>query len=50
MLGRGERPQGPSSVADLNDVVLQDSAGADVRLGLLWEARPAVLVFLRHYG
>ena len=50
MLGRGQRPEGPSSVADIADVVLQDSSGADVRLGSLWETRPAVLVFLRHYG
>jgi hypothetical protein len=34
----------------LGDVVLQDVAGHDVRLGSLWEERPAVLVFLRHYG
>jgi hypothetical protein len=50
MLGRGNRPAGPSSVAELGDVVLADSSGADVRLGSLWETRPAVLVFLRHYG
>jgi hypothetical protein len=34
----------------LADVVLQDASGHDVRLGSLWEERPAVLVFLRHYG
>ena len=50
MLGRGKRPEGPATVAELADVVLQDSAGGDVRLGSLWETRPAVLVFLRHYG
>jgi hypothetical protein len=48
--GRGKRPQAPADVAELAGVVLQDSTGLDVRLGSLWEKRPAVLVFLRHYG
>jgi hypothetical protein len=34
----------------LADVVLLDSSGEDVLVGSLWEERPAVLVFLRHYG
>jgi hypothetical protein len=50
MLGNGKRPQAPSNADGLADLVLQDSAGADVRLGDLWTDRPAVLVFLRHYG
>jgi hypothetical protein len=50
MLGRGKRPLAPERADDLEDVVLQDSSGVDVRLGALWEARPAVVVFLRHYG
>ena len=50
MLGRGQRPQAPHTADALADVVLQDSDGEDVRLGDLWEERPGVLVFLRHYG
>ncbi len=36
--------------AALAPIVLPDSDGRPVRLGSLWEARPAVVVFLRHYG
>ena len=36
--------------ARLADVVLPDADGHAVRLGTLWAERPAVLVFLRHYG
>jgi hypothetical protein len=36
--------------ARLADIVLPESAGAQVRLGSLWENNPAVIVFLRHYG
>jgi hypothetical protein len=50
MLGQGKKPSAPARADELADVVLQDSAGEDVRLGSLWEQRPAVLVFLRHYG
>jgi hypothetical protein len=50
MLGGGKRPQAPTSADALADVVLQDADGEDVRLGDLWSERPAVLVFLRHYG
>ena len=50
MLGRGKRPIGPERADELADVVLQDSSGEDVRLGSLWKDRPAVVVFLRHYG
>jgi hypothetical protein len=50
MLGRGKRPLAPATADELEDVVLQDSSGEDVRLGSLWEDRPAVVVFLRHYG
>ena len=35
---------------DLADVVVLDLDGEEVRVGSLWEERPAVLVFLRHYG
>jgi hypothetical protein len=34
----------------LADIVLPDSDGREVRLGSLWESKPAVIVFLRHYG
>ena len=50
MLGKRTKPSAPARADALADVVLQDSSGADVRLGSLWEQRPAVLVFLRHYG
>jgi hypothetical protein len=50
MLGGGQRPAAPERADDLEDVVLQDSDGEDVGLGDLWAERPAVLVFLRHYG
>jgi hypothetical protein len=50
VLGQGKKPSAPARADELSDVVLQDSAGEDVRLGSLWEKRPAVLVFLRHYG
>jgi hypothetical protein len=36
--------------ARLAPLVLPDTAGAEVRLGSLWAERPAVVVFLRHYG
>jgi hypothetical protein len=36
--------------ATLAPITLPDADGADVRLGSLWASRPAVLVFLRHYG
>jgi hypothetical protein len=38
------------TVAPLEDIVLPDSEENDVRLGSLWQDRPAVLVWLRHYG
>jgi hypothetical protein len=34
----------------LKDVVLPDADEKEVRLGDLWAERPAVLVWLRHYG
>lgn len=34
----------------LAPIVLPDTEGAQVRLGDLWAERPAVIVFLRHYG
>ena len=49
MLG-GKRPTAPERADELADVVLQDADERDVRLGELWAERPAVVVFLRHYG
>jgi hypothetical protein len=40
----------PERADELADFVLQDHRGEDVRLGELWSERPAVLVWLRHYG
>jgi hypothetical protein len=40
----------PARADELADIVLQDSSGDELRLGTLWNERPAVLVFLRHYG
>ncbi len=35
----------------LGSIELQDSAtGQPVRLGEFWKDRPAVLIFLRHFG
>lgn len=36
--------------AELAEVRLPDAAGNETRLGDLWSERPAVLVWLRHYG
>jgi hypothetical protein len=35
---------------ELGDVVVMDTQGRDVRLGDVWRDRPAVVVFVRHYG
>jgi len=34
----------------LTMIVLPDADGKEIRLGSLWATRPAVVVFLRHYG
>ncbi len=36
--------------AALSSISLPSSDGHEIRLGSLWQERPAVLVFLRHYG
>jgi hypothetical protein len=36
--------------AKLSEIVLPDADERPVRLGSLWADRPAVVVFLRHYG
>jgi hypothetical protein len=43
-------PSAPKTAAGLADIVLPDDEGNDVRLGDLWQDKPVVLVFLRHYG
>jgi peroxiredoxin len=40
----------PTDASVLEDVVLDDYEGKPVRLGDLWSERPAVLVFVRHFG
>ncbi len=45
---RQTRP--PADARPLEDMVLQDWRGSQVRLGDMWAEGPAVLVFLRHYG
>ena len=35
---------------NLAGIELQASTGETVRLGSLWERRPIVLVFIRHFG
>jgi hypothetical protein len=53
MLGISKTKQwtNPPDRADaLADIVLPDHEGNEVRLGDLWQDRPAVLVWLRHYG
>jgi hypothetical protein len=34
----------------LDGIELRDWRGEPVRLGSLWEQRPVVLVFIRHFG
>jgi hypothetical protein len=45
-----QRTHPPAHARDLEDVVLQDDSGGDVRLGDLWREWPVALIFLRHYG
>lgn len=45
-----QRTWPPEHAGELEDIALKDQNGADVRLGDMWRDRPAVLVFLRHYG
>jgi hypothetical protein len=35
---------------ELADLVVKDTDDRPVKLGDLWRDRPAVLVFLRHFG
>jgi peroxiredoxin len=45
-----QRTNPPVHARKLEDVVLKDDDGRDVRLGELWQERPVVLAFMRHYG
>ena len=47
---RHQEVRPPEDASGLADLVVKDLDGRDVRLGSLWEDRPAVLVWLRHYG
>jgi peroxiredoxin len=40
----------PAHAHALEEIVLQDDEGRDVRLGDLWANGPAALAFLRHWG
>lgn len=40
----------PTDAKALEDLMVRDWRGSDVRLGDLWADSPALLVFLRHYG
>lgn len=39
-----------SDMSVIEDVLLPDSDGNEVRIGDLWRDRPVVMVWLRHYG
>ena len=45
--------QNPAEIVDLQTlekVLLYDEEGEVFRTGLFWEKRPAILIFLRHFG
>jgi hypothetical protein len=39
-----------SAIKKLGAVQLVELDGSSVKLGTLWDQRPAALIFLRHYG
>ena len=43
-------PMAESLSSKLAGLTLLDADGQAVRLGSLWSDKPAVVVFLRHYG
>ncbi|MFL5819663.1 MAG: hypothetical protein ACJ76S_03140 [Solirubrobacteraceae bacterium] len=53
MLGtanKRQRVQPPDSTQELGRSRVVDADGREVELAELWRDRPAVLVWLRHYG
>jgi hypothetical protein len=49
-IARRRQSTGDPDAAALGEVVVRDLSDREVRLDSLWRDRPAVLVFLRHYG
>lgn len=45
-----ERTKRPTDARQLEDLVVEDLGGRELRLGDQWSRNPALLVFLRHYG
>jgi peroxiredoxin len=45
-----QRTDPPPHAGELEELVVQDHRGDDVRLGDLWREQPAVVAFLRHFG
>jgi hypothetical protein len=43
-------PENDSLSSKLAGMTLPDADGNPVKLGSLWAEKPAVVVFLRHYG
>lgn len=43
-------PQVHELLPSLADATVLDLEGRSVRLGSLWRGRPAILVFVRHFG
>ncbi len=39
-----------ADLATIENVILPDSDGNEVRIGDLWQDRPVVIAWLRHYG
>jgi hypothetical protein len=47
---RRQSTHAPADARELGEVVVRDLDDREVQLRSLWRDRPAVLVFLRHYG
>ena len=47
---RTQQGRPPTDAGALEDIVLRDWRGREVRLGDRWSKHPALLAFLRHYG
>ena len=39
-----------ADIRAIEDVTLPDSFGKEQRIGALWQNKPVVFVWLRHYG